>query len=458
MPKLPLTTKNQNIIFQGQTLISLLIALAIFAILSHAIFTLTTASFKTVSFSKARIAARHIGEEKIETIRNMPYDSVGTVGGIPSGPLIQTENRFLNGLNYVIKTDIVYIDDPFDGQSPDDLLPTDYKRVRVDVSWGGAAASTNNPIVITTDIAPKGIEEATGGGTLSILVFDANAEAVGQAQIHISSDDVTPAVDITQNTNDNGRMIIPGIPECTECYDITVTKSGYSTDKTYTTAEVANPSRPPVSIVEGSLTEVSFAIDRTSTVNISTLGDRENLFAPIPDTPFVLTGQKIIGTDIGDYPVYKFERQFVTSTTGNLTITDVEWDNYTLTLTSGSTYEIATANPIIPYVLLPNSNINWLVSLVPQSAHNLYLIFRDESVNPIASVSAKLTGPASFDQTKYTGASTEADWGQVFFSNLSSDVYQLLATHAAYVDTTKSITVNGNSVDQNVLTTPTPTP
>lgn len=440
----------------GETFISLLIALAIFAILSNAIFTLTTSSFKTVSFSKARIVARHLAEEKIETIRNMPYDNVGTSGGVPAGTLLQTENKFVNGLNFVIKTSIVYIDDPFDGQSPADLLPTDYKRVRIDVSWGGAASSSKNPVVITTDIAPKGIEKAAGGGTLSVLVFDANAIAVSQAEVHIESNGLTPAIDITQTTNDNGRMIIPGIPQCTECYDITVTKSGYSTDKTYTITEVANPSKPRVSIVEGSLTEISFTIDKNSTLNISTLSDKESLFVPIPDTAFIIRGQKIIGTDIDDFPVFKFEKQFTTSGSGTLTITDVEWDNYTLTLPETSTYDIGTSNPLTTYSLLPDQSLAWLMSLYPKTDDNLKVSFVDALDSPIPDITVTLTDSGTFNKEVISGGAEDPDFGQVFFPGLVPETYTLNATSPGYTDITQDIDVNGPTQYKIIMDPATP--
>jgi len=441
----------------GQTLISLLIALGIFGILAHAIFTLTTSSFKIVSFSRARIAGRHIAEEKIETIRNMPYDTIGTAGGIPSGILPQVENRFLNGLNYVIKISVVYKDDPFDGLAPNDLLPTDYKSVRVEVSWQGAGAgATNNPVVITTDISPKGIETATGGGTLSILVFDANATPVSQATVNIFSDDVVPNINITQNTNDNGRMIIPGIPQCLECYDITITKPGYSSDRTYSVSEVANPTKPPASIVEGALTEISFAIDRSSTLIVSTFSRLEGEFIPLPDTPFVITGTKTIGTDIYDYPVYKLNSQFTTGASGTLTITDIEWDNYTLSLPLGSPYDFATTNPLNPYAVLPNMSVNWLLWLHDDTANNLRLIFIDSITNLVASVSARLTGPGGFDETKITGNPQTPDFGQVFFPDLSSGTYSLTATSEAFLEVNKSVSVSGNTQDITVLDPITP--
>lgn len=435
----------------GQTLISLLIALSIFGILTHAILTLTTAAFKTVSFSRARITARHLTQEKIEVIRNMPYDDIGTVGGIPSGILPQTENRLINGLNFVIKTSIVFIDDPFDGQSPNDLLPTDYKRVRVDASWQGAASSGNNPIVLTTDISPKGIEESTGGGTLSILVFDSEAEPVPQATVHIFSDTTNPDVDLTLNTNDNGRIIIPGAPACQECYDITVTKSGYSQDRTYTSSEVANPDKPPLSVVVGLTTESSYVVDELSTLTVYTLSDRESSFTPIPNTAFILRGQKTIGTDINDFPVYKFNRQFNTDESGKLTITDVEWDIYTISLPSPNTYQIGTSNPTIPYALTPETTTEWRLSLYPSSQNNLRVQFVDSNNIPVASVSATLEGPGGFSQVKNTGGAEESDWGQVFYADLLNNQYTLTATSSAHQDSIKNINVNGSTEEKVIL-------
>lgn len=137
MQQLPKKKKLRS----GQTLIGILISVAIFAILSHAIFTLISFSYSLVNFTRARITARHLAQEKIELIRNLAYDDVGTDGGIPPGPLQQVEFVDRNGLNYQVSTSVVYIDDAFDNLAPTDLLPTDYKRARVDVSWEGIAAS-----------------------------------------------------------------------------------------------------------------------------------------------------------------------------------------------------------------------------------------------------------------------------------------------------------------------------
>jgi hypothetical protein len=143
--------------------------------------------------------------------------------------LPQQESIERNKLTYTVKTEIIYYDDPFDGTAAtgDDTLSTDYKRVRVEVSWGGLTPSRVGPVVLLTDIVPKGIETTAGGGTLSIIVFDASGAPVPQATVTIIANSVNPPVNITTQTSDNGRVIRPGMPICIACYEITVTKTSF---------------------------------------------------------------------------------------------------------------------------------------------------------------------------------------------------------------------------------------
>jgi hypothetical protein len=443
--KLP---KNQSSC--GQLLIGLLIGIAIFAILSHAVFTLTRLSFSLVSYNRARITARHLAQEKLELIRNLPYDDVGTVGGIPGGPLVQSENIVRNGLNYLVKTSIIYIDDPFDETAPSDLLPTDYKRVRVDVSWEGLAASGRAPVVLASDIAPRGIETTAGGGTLSILVFDANAIAVPQADVKIIAATVDPPVELDLQTNDNGRVVLPGALVCTDCYQITVTKSGLSTDRTYSTSEVANPNKPHKTVLEGEVTEVSFAIDKLSTLNIASFSDRDSNFAPMGNVTFQLRGQKTLGTDASDLPVYKFDKQFTTDGGGNLIITDVEWDNYEVNLPDTSGLDIAGTNPLIPVSVLPDTTVNFTFALAGKTAHRLLAVFTDPGQAPIASVSATLSF-GSYEETKLTGLDTDPDFGQVFFPGLADKNHTLEATTSGFLDLETKVKILGYTREDIIL-------
>ncbi len=436
---------------RGQTFLSLILALAIFGILAHAIFTLTTTSFNFIGLSRARITARHLAQERIELIRNLKYDDVGTLGGIPAGPITQSEKILRNGLSFLVETSIIYIDDPFDETTPDDLLPTDYKRVRVEVSWEGLARSGKNPIILVTDISPKGVETTIGGGTLSILVFDANALPIMQASVHIFADSLDPIVDITTETNENGRIILPGTPACISCYQITVTREGYSSERTYSITEVANPNKPHVSVVEGEQTEVSFAIDKVSRIKADTLSDRELDFDPLGDITFRLRGQKTIGTDVNDLPVYKFDEQFTTNNSGKVTIPDLEWDNYELFIPSGTPYDIAGTNPLTPISLLPDTNLDLAISLTNQTNHRLLLVITEPVQTPVASASATVSDGGGVEETKLSGIEGDPDFGQAFFSNLSETTYSIDATASGYLDFNGSVDVSGYTKENIIL-------
>jgi len=259
---------------KGFTLISVLIAIMILAFISLALYSLFDLALKIMVENKSRVAAISLANQRMEMIRNLPYDSIGTVGGIPAGPIPQNEQFNINGINYTLLTQVIYIDDPFDGTLggiPPDLMSADYKRVKVTVNWTSRFNNLES-VVFLTDVAPKGIETTIGGGTLWIKVFNANGLPVPQADVHIVNNQVNPPILIDVQTNNNGDLIFPGAPPAQESYEITVTKSGYSTDYTSTVSpENPNPTKPHASVFEGQVTEISFAIDLVSTFNIETI-------------------------------------------------------------------------------------------------------------------------------------------------------------------------------------------
>ena len=426
---LPMTNR-----LRGQSLLEVLISLALFSILAHALFTLVTTTYSVNTFDKARIAARQLAEEKIEIIKNMPYDDIGTVGGIPSGNLPQYETVNANGLNYLVKTIVIYIDDDFDMLTPDDLLPTDYKRVSIEISWGGLESSGKTPIRLITDISPRGIEQTTGGGTLSVLVVDSNLQPVNQADVTITSTGTTPLINISIKTSDNGRVILPGAPPCTNaCYSITVSKDGYSSERTYSASEVANPDKPNLSILEGDLTESTFTIDLVGQMLITSYSGSGGSFAILPNAAFTIAGQKTIGTDDDDNPVLKYTDTFTTGSDGKLTVSDLEWDKYQITITSG-VGDISGINPYQPIDLASNEiqNVDFLVS--PDTQDSILVTFTNPQESPIASVSARIYDNLGYEATASSGISGDPNFGQVFFENLSKKIYSIQATVSGYLE------------------------
>ena len=267
---------------EGFTLIEILVGTSILVIIIIGLYGLFQLGIKVAGQSKARITATYLANQKIETAKNLPYNKVGTIGGIPSGDIIETETITRNNIEYTVKTTVSYIDDPADGLTPSDLVPNDYKRIKVKVSW---PSFLSGELILITDIAPKGLETTEGGGNLLISVFNALGATIDQANIHIINTNVDPQIDVSYQTNDQGQYLVAGAPSSTAAYQITVSKSGYNDSRTYGTDEVANPEKPHTTVIESMLTQISFSIDKLSNFLIQTLSPwgSDSFFDSFPD-------------------------------------------------------------------------------------------------------------------------------------------------------------------------------
>jgi hypothetical protein len=284
------------------------------------------------------------------------------------------------------------------------------------------------------------------------LVFDANGLPVPQAQVKITAA-TTPTVNLDLMTADDGRLILPGAPVCNTCYKVTVTKTGYSTDRTYSLEEIANPAKADISILKGQVSEVSFAIDKLSTLTIYSVQDLAHNFAPLPNQNFILTGEKILGKDVNDDPVMKYEKTLTTDSTGKTILSDLEWDNYHFSLID-TTYDLAANNPLQPWVILPDKTYSATFSLTAHTPNSLWLIFKDSDSNLLASVSAQLSAAPDFQASGSSGLSDKPNFGQIFFTNLQSQVYQLTATASGFLDYLSNITVSGQTQEQIMMNKP----
>lgn len=432
----------------GQFLMEVVIAVAIMLMLTHAFFTLITASYQILGQSRSEVTAKAIANEKMELIRNLPYDQVGTLGGIPSGNILQNDVLIRNGQSYNIATSIQYKDDPFDQLAPSDLLPIDYKLVRIDVSWGGAFPN-NYTTTLVTNIAPKGVETTNGGGTLSFLVFDSQGQPVPQANIHIEAPAANPPVDLNLITDNLGTLVLPGAPVCTACYSVTVTKSGYSTNKTYTTSEVANPNNPPLTVLENQVTETSFAIDRLSTATFNSKGTRSAGFPPLGSINFHLQSNKTIGTDTLGDPVYKIDTDFTTDGGGTFS-TQLEWDNYILTADDVN-HNLGGSNPLSPFPVLAGTDVNLDFVAIPSENNSLLVKVTDSSGTPLSGAITRLYDGIAYDGTLDTGTSGTPDWGQSFFSPLTSGDYNLDVNANGYQPATSNVSVSGPTKETVIL-------
>lgn len=398
---------------------------------------------RSIGEARVRLVASSLAQAKLETTRNLPYVDVGVVGGIPNGLLEPEEVVAINGQNFSVNTSIVYIDDPFDDIAPIDVIPTDYKRVRIEVDWDGTFKPLN-PLVFLSDVVPPSLETGSNTGTLSIQVINASGQPVSSADVTIVANSVVPPINLTTVTDSNGWLVLPGSPICVECYSVTVSKSGYSTDKTYSTAEVANPLKPHLTVLDGQLTHISFAIDRLATLTVRASRSRQAGYTPFPGVQFTLKGAKTVGTNTLDEVVYKHQSNHVTAAFGQVVVSGLEWDTYDLYFPGGSSIDIAGAQPLIPFGLSPGVSSQVSIVTEANTTNSLLVAAANPSEQLLANATFTLSQNGVPVATKSAGATGFGDVGQAYFGGLSQSTYDLLAQLSGYQDATGSVTINGD--------------
>ncbi len=252
----------------GITFISTLIGISVMTILFVGLFSAFNAMLHFAQRNQMRSNAIMLANEHIEIIRAMPFDSIGTVGGLPSGQIPQNEDIVFDGHTYTRRTFIQYVDDPADGLGAADTLTADYKRIKVEMSYD--YAGTNQSFSIVTTVAPKSQESLSGAGVLRINVTDALNNPIWLASVHVVNNTVATSVDITTFTNASGTISFPGA-WAGGGYEVYVSKTGYSSAQTYTSSSTnPNPSPSPYNVAENGTTEVFFKIDKLSSINLFT--------------------------------------------------------------------------------------------------------------------------------------------------------------------------------------------
>ena len=431
---------------QGFSLIEVMFVIVILAMSIMALFALLNLALKIVWENKARAAATQLANQKLEIARNLPYDDVGTVGGVVPGTIPENETVFRNGINYNVYTNIVYVDDEFDGTwegLPPDNLGNDYKRVLVKVSWQSKFSSS--PVEFYTDIAPQGVETTLGGGTLVITVFDAAGAPVDNANVHIANDVVMPAVEMNTFTNLQGQLVLSGAKAALESYEITIYKDGYSTDSTYdTTISLPTPDKPHLTVFEGQTTSASFSIDRLADMYIYVKDVNE---LPLGDLTLHINGAKRIGLDGDGEPVLKFDEDRTSNASGVIDMSQIEWDSYEITIAVSSGYDIHEIDPPLPIELAPNDSKGINVKLEPIAANSLIAVVKDVEDAPVAGANVHVTNVLGYDNTLITGSA-----GQAFFTPLTSATTTIEVIKTGYDDYLNEIQLEGYTMEPVTMT------
>lgn len=412
----------------GFSIVELMITVALFAMLAAAVLGAFAALSRAVKAAREKTILASLVANYLEIVRNMPYGQVGTVSGNPPGNLADFSNAVtvkIEAFTYQIYYEVTYVDDPADGTIllGTDSSPNDYKQVKMTILNATTGQTTN----FLTSAVPKGLEGLDSGGALLIKVFNAQGQPVSGANIHIESPPAAPTMILDRQSDPNGEWTEVGLPALVNGYRIVVTKTGYSTGRTYPiTVDNPNPINPDATVVSGQVTLVSFSIDLFANLTIKTL---DKFCQPLSGIGVNVRGEKLIGTNPN---VYKFNQNF-TSSAGQIPLNSIEWDTYTPTLLTGQSYMIYGTSPIQKIDVLPGSTQTFSMILgTNTTANSLLVIVKDASTGAAlqgANVHLRKGGSVPQDYYGTSGGSVwvQNDWtagpGQEFWSTSTPDRY-----------------------------------
>ncbi|MEI6296613.1 MAG: prepilin-type N-terminal cleavage/methylation domain-containing protein [bacterium] len=396
----------------GFTLIETLVGVAIFVMIASSVYEAYSLLIKSARLSRLKIAATMIANEQIEIARNLPYSQVGTAGGVPSGVMIADRVIERDNAKFNVKATIRNIDDPFDGTlggSPGDTAPADYKKVEVDVSCPGCGGGFTD-LNLNTIVAPKNLETTSSNGALFINVYDALGQPIPSADVKVINSTVSPNINLTDITGNNGSLQLVDVPPSSQSYQVQVSKKGYSSEMTYApNGTIKNPVKPNSTIAAQKVTQISFSIDKLSTINFSTLSSN---CTPSPSVGFQLTGNKTLGTTP---TVLKYNKYLTTDQSGNKNLSDIEWDTYNIAVpvTSTSTYYMTGSLPTSPTLTLPNSTQNFYIVTKPKLPNAILISVKDQGTKlPITGATVTWLKGTTASSTLVTGrtSQTQTDW------------------------------------------------
>jgi prepilin-type N-terminal cleavage/methylation domain-containing protein len=192
---------------RGFTLIEMIITSVILVIISAPIAGVLLASAAQSAQARERTAADQLIQAKLETIRTMPYASVGLVGGNPSGTLVASAAASLpSGEKVTVTTQATYVTD---------AIPTayathaDYKKVVVTITRqsDGTLLAKDSTFVASASAPPL-----AGSGWVQIKrqVVDAvTTQPIVGASVNVTGG--PNAANRTDATDGSGTVLFPAL-------------------------------------------------------------------------------------------------------------------------------------------------------------------------------------------------------------------------------------------------------
>ena len=129
---------------------------------------------------------------------------------------------------------------------------------------------------------------------------------------------------------------------------------------------------------------------------------------------FDMKGSKTIGLNNGGNPIYKYSQSHQTNSAGELSLNNLEWDNYFISINGVNTgYDIAELCLPHPISITPNTSTTSDLFLAPNTDNSLLVDVIDDNGALLSGASVRLY------RVDYNMTHRTSNCGQTFFSGLS---------------------------------------
>lgn len=368
---------------RGFSLVEVLVVVLIIGIVGLTFYKTSALGTRLIIEGKNRLAAVALVNERMEIVRNLPYEKVGIQGSMDvPGNLPAFEEITANGRKYGVAISARYFDDEMDGtvsSSPADLIPNDYKIVKVEVTWKDATG-IEKKVSSTSRFVPPGLETSVGGSPLSINVDSIDdvgiTTPVAQTSVHISNNTVTPAISDTISTDDEGHIMLPAARVSTG-NKLTITKNGYETIETMDSTPTFLPVYKHVDVVPNNLNQYIFYQNKLSNLHIQTVDLLNN---PVGNIAFSIEGGKIIGHDDLNNVVFNMANAISsTDSSGEKIYAGISPGNYNILVNSNEGYEFVDFDPSIsPAVVPAGTDYIYKIRMAKINLASFVLTIKDE--------------------------------------------------------------------------------
>lgn len=427
----------------GFTILETIIGTTILTVVTLALFAVMSANLTSLFQGKARGIALAIAQEKMEDLKNLPYDSLSTKSGTiyPAGTIPDSETITRNGLKFNILIDIRYIDNPYDGDAagtvqgkPADLYSYDYKKVTVQIL---NPSGTTQLAKLSTDIAAKAAETAGNTGVLLIKVINAAGSPVENASVQITNTNPNPDVSISTTTDIQGQVIIPKLPpDSSPGYHVVVSKAGFNSEQTYAIdAQHPTPVNPDFAMLAQQITTKTFAIDQLGNLSLNVVDPSGN---PLVNQSVTIHGQR----QTNNSPVvYKVNSTSSTDAYGQAQFNLIDWDSYSISITG---YTILSTSPLSPITVSPNSLLS--ATVVASTTPTLYPV--------ISTITPTGLTPGPGTNVDITGANISASTSVILRKDGEADRIptNIIFTSPDSLNTTFDLTTANGSYDLIITT------